>query len=167
MYITAKDISLQPRKKLLSTSLTFVLLVSCLLGIKTTFPDSVRAESLEALLALKSKQGVESKFSGLPIVLTLTFTIKPNQREEFLKLASRNVEAAQKELGILSYSIYEEKTQKNSFLLFAELKSRKALNAHIKASYAKIFFQRLPEMVEDDPSTRIYTIEGNDFVLGM
>lgn len=168
MYITAKDIFPQLKTKFLSKSITFLLAISCLGGIKATFPDSVRAEPLEPLLAVKSKQEAEiTAFSGLPIVFTLTFKVKPNQREEFLKLASGNIEAAQKESGILSYGIYEEKTQKNSFLLFAELKSRKSLNAHLKTSYAKIFFRKLPEMVEDDPSTRVYTIKGNDFVLGM
>lgn len=114
------------------------------------------------------KQNVESTdFSGLPIVLAARFKIKPPQREEFLRLARIALRETVKEPGVITYNLYEEESVKNSFIFFEEWKSRQALDVHLKTDYTKNLLDRFSDLVDGEPSIKVYSIQGVNFILGM
>ena len=54
-----------------------------------------------------------------------------DQREQFIKLINDAIPKVRMESGNISYSLYEEINNPNSFLIFEEWKSRKSLNKFI------------------------------------
>lgn len=106
-------------------------------------------------------------FSGLPLVLAARFRIKPEQRAEFLQLANVALKETVKETGVITYNLYEDTDTKNSFIFFEEWKSRQALDSHLQTNYTKSLLNRFPQLVDGEPSIKVYKVQGVDFILGM
>lgn len=106
-------------------------------------------------------------FSGLPLVLAARFRIKPEQRAEFLQLANVALKETVKETGVITYNLYEDTDTKNSFIFFEEWKSRQALDSHLQTNYTKSLLNKFPQLVDGEPSIKVYKVQGVDFILGM
>lgn len=104
-----------------------------------------------------------TEFMGLPVALSSRFVVKPDKREEFIKLATEATKQTRKEPGNLSYNVYEETTYPNSFIFFEEWKSRGSLDKHLATPYAKSIVEKFSELVEGEPSLRVYYIERTEF----
>ena len=100
---------------------------------------------------------------GLPVAVSSRFVVKPEKREEFIKLATEATKQTRNEPGNLSYNVYEENTYPNSFIFFEEWKSRRSLDKHLATPYAKSIVDKFSELVEGEPSLRIYYIERTEF----
>ncbi|OZH52781.1 hypothetical protein AFK68_22115 [Hydrocoleum sp. CS-953] len=100
---------------------------------------------------------------GLPVALSSRFVVKPEKREEFIKLATEATKQTRNEPGNLSYNVYEETTYPNSFIFFEEWKSRGSLDKHLATPYAKSIVEKFSELVEGEPSLRVYYIERTEF----
>ncbi|MGD1807841.1 putative quinol monooxygenase [Dapis sp. BLCC M126] len=104
-----------------------------------------------------------TEFMGLPVALSSRFVVKPEKREEFIKLATEATKQTRKEPGNLSYNVYEETTYPNSFIFFEEWKSRGSLDKHLATPYAQSIVDKFSELVEGEPSLRVYYIERTEF----
>ncbi|MDY7004520.1 MAG: putative quinol monooxygenase [Cyanobacteriota bacterium] len=93
------------------------------------------------------------------LVLAGKYKIKPEKRERFLELAKPGLEETHKETGNISYTLYEEFNNSNSFLYFEEWVDREALNSHLKQPYITPLIEEIPELLAEDPDIRVYDIE--------
>jgi len=96
----------------------------------------------------------------VPIVLSARFKIKPEKRSEFLELAMATLAPTRKELGNISYSLYEELTIPNSFIYFEEWQSREALASHLQEIYVINLLTKIPELLAEEANIRIYDVHG-------
>lgn len=117
-------------------------------------------------MQIPTQNSIESKQKiDVPVVVAGKFKIKPEKRELFLKLATSIIEPTRKELGVISYSFYEESTIPNSFIYFEEWQSREALSQHLKADYTQQLLSVFPEIIDREPDIKVYDIAGLTYEL--
>jgi quinol monooxygenase YgiN len=63
--------------------------------------------------------------------------IKPEKRDEFLKVVKPLVEGSQAEEGNIRYELYELKTEPNTFVVLEEWKDMDAIKFHNETSHFK------------------------------
>lgn len=100
-----------------------------------------------------------NKEKKITLVLAGKYKIKPEKRERFLELAKPGLEETHKEAGNISYALYEEFENSNTFLYFEEWQDREALKEHLQQPYIKPLIQEIPELLGEDPDIRVYDIE--------
>lgn len=139
-------------------------LLSLVSGLAIAIPAAVRAEETNAAIEGRTKQSVEdTDFGGLLVVLAARFNIRPERRDEFIRLATEAVKRTRLEPGVVSYSFYEDPNQRNAFIFFEQWKSRKSLDVHLNADYTKRLLERFPDLVVGEPSTKVYRVRSVDF----
>lgn len=94
----------------------------------------------------------------LPLLIVATVKIKPEQREAFIKAATACAEATRKEPGCVSYRLYEDPTEKGSFLYFEEWKDQAAIDEHFKAPHLATFFGTVQSMFASPPTIHRYSL---------
>lgn len=87
----------------------------------------------------------------------------PDQREEFIKLINDAIPKVRMESGNISYNLYEEINNLNSFLIFEEWKSRKFLNKFIANDINQKNEQKIKQISVDQPSFKVYHFQSIDF----
>ncbi|MGB3511352.1 MAG: putative quinol monooxygenase [Microcoleaceae cyanobacterium] len=112
-----------------------------------------------------AQDGKGTAFSGIPILASSRFVIMPDQREEFIKLINDIIPKVRMDSGNISYSLYEEINYPNSFLLFEEWKSRKALNKFIATDVNKKTEKKIRQVSLEEPSFKVYHFQSIDFKL--
>ncbi|MEL7038746.1 MAG: putative quinol monooxygenase [Cyanobacteria bacterium J06592_8] len=95
----------------------------------------------------------------ITLVLAGRYKIKPEKRERFLALAKPGLVETRKEPGNISYFLYEELEQPNSFLYFEEWADREALKSHLQQPYITPLIQEISELLAEDADVRVYDIE--------
>ena len=96
--------------------------------------------------------------SEVPLVLSVRFPIKPDQRERFLELSRAAVASTRKEPGCISYTFYEDGMVPNAFIFFEEWRSEEALVSHIKQPYIQPLLEAFPEILDGDVDLRRYYV---------
>ncbi len=124
---------------------------------------NLSAEPLSETIAQQEVE--ETGFMGLLVILAARFKIKPEKREEFLELANEAIAHTQEEPGVISYNLYEDPMEPNSFIFFEQWKSRKSLDVHLEAEYTRRLLNRFGELLATEPSTKVYRVQRIDFVL--
>ncbi len=105
------------------------------------------------------------KDKEITLVLAGKYKIKPEKRERFLELAKPGFEETSKEPGNVSYTLYEEFDNPNTFLYFEEWVNREALNSHLKQPYITPLIKEIPELLAEDAEVRVYDINNLSFGL--
>ncbi|MDY7024602.1 MAG: putative quinol monooxygenase [Cyanobacteriota bacterium] len=95
----------------------------------------------------------------ITLVLAGRYKIKPEKRERFLELAKPGLAETPKEPGNITYFLYEELNNSNSFLYFEEWADREALKSHLQQPYITPLIQEIYELLADDADVRVYDIE--------
>lgn len=95
----------------------------------------------------------------IPIVLAGRYKIKPDKRDRFLELADLCLESSRAEPGNISYTLYEEAGNSNSFIYFEEWKSREALAEHLKQAYITPLLEEFSELVDGEADVKVYDID--------
>jgi quinol monooxygenase YgiN len=130
------------------------------------FASAAQAElSEQKPSTLKVKEVEETRFSGLLVILAARFQIKPEKRADFLALAEEAIARTQEEPGVISYNLYEDPNEPNSFIFFEQWKSRQSLDVHLAADYTATLLAQFGDFVESEPSTKVYRVQSIDFVL--
>ncbi|NER06137.1 MAG: antibiotic biosynthesis monooxygenase [Okeania sp. SIO3C4] len=101
----------------------------------------------------------------ITLVLAGKYKIKPEKRERFLELAKPGFEETHKEDGNISYTLYEEFDNPNTFLYFEEWVDREALNSHLKQPYIAPLIEEISELLAEDAEVRVYDINKLSFGL--
>lgn len=94
----------------------------------------------------------------IKIIVAGSMKVKPEKRQEFLDLAQSCVQPSLSEPGCISYSFYEDGTEKNKFLFFEEWQNREVLEEHFQTSYFQEFAAKAPELFSGEVTIKIYQI---------
>ncbi len=85
------------------------------------------------------------------IMITGTMNVEPDQRDEFLRFVRGLVPAERQKRGCLQFSIYEDVTTPNSFLMLEQWESREALDAHMESDDFEANDVLLASFLIEDP----------------
>ncbi len=96
------------------------------------------------------------------IIVHGTIPIRPDCREQALKLARGMTEATRAEPGCISYDFYVGLSDPNTLMLFQEWESMEALMRHFQTSHMEEFLRALPTVVSGDIVTRRYAVQSVD-----
>jgi quinol monooxygenase YgiN len=146
----------------LATGLALVSTIGLALSITRMANAEVIAENRSPQ---RIKQVEATNFSGLLVILAARFKIKPDKRDDFLALAEEAIALTQDEPGVISYNLFEDPNEPNSFIFFEQWKSRRSLDVHLEADYTARLLERFGDFVDDEPSTKVYRVQSIDFVL--
>ena len=93
------------------------------------------------------------------IIVHGTIPIRPECREQALKLARGMTEATRAEPGCLSYEFYVGLSDPNTLMLFQEWESMEALMRHFQTPHMEAFLRELPAVVSGEITTRRYAVQ--------
>ena len=96
------------------------------------------------------------------IIVHGTIPIRPDCREEALRLAREMAEATRNEIGCLSYDFYVGLSDPHTLMLFQEWESMEALMAHFDTDHMEVFVKALPTVVSGEITTRRYAVQSVD-----
>lgn len=96
------------------------------------------------------------------IIVHGTIPIRPDCRDQALKLARSMTEATRAEPGCLSYDFYVGLSDPNTLMLFQEWESMEALMRHFQTPHMEEFLQALPAVVAGEITTRRYAVQSVD-----
>jgi quinol monooxygenase YgiN len=91
-----------------------------------------------------------------------TIPIRPDCREEALKLARGMNDATRAEPGCISYDFYVGLSDPNTLMLFQEWESMEALMRHFQTPHMEEFLRVLPTVVSGEIITRRYAVQSVD-----
>ncbi len=96
------------------------------------------------------------------IIVHGTIPLRPDSREEALRLARRMAVATREENGCISYDFYVGLSDPNTLLLFQEWESMDALMGHFQTEHMDEFLRELPDLVSGEITTRRYAVQSMD-----
>ncbi len=96
------------------------------------------------------------------IIVHGTIPIKPDSREDALRLARRMTEATLSEIGCISYEFFVGLSDPNTLMLFQEWESMEALMAHFQTNHMDEFLKELPAILNGEVMTRRYSVQSVD-----
>jgi len=96
------------------------------------------------------------------IIVHGTIPVRPDCREQALKLARGMAEATRAEPGCISYDFYVGLSDPNTLMLFQEWESMEALMRHFQTSHMEEFLRALPTVVSGEIITRRYAVQSVD-----
>ena len=85
------------------------------------------------------------------IMITGTLNADPEQREDFLTFIRGLVPTERQKPGCLEFSIYEDVTAPNTFLMLEQWESREALDAHTESEDFEANDVLLASFLTEDP----------------
>ena len=99
------------------------------------------------------------------IIVHGTFPVKPELRDDALKMMRCMATASKAEFGCITYEFYVGLSDPNTLLLFQEWESVEALQGHFETNHMEDFLRKLPEVLNGEVSTRRYEIKVSDSLL--
>ncbi|PLR81752.1 antibiotic biosynthesis monooxygenase [Bacillus sp. V33-4] len=96
---------------------------------------------------------------GIQVIVIHAFiTIDAAKREKFLELSKLIIKNSQAEEGNISYQLYEEADQPNSFVMLEEWKDLAAIQFHGETDHFKNFMDETSEMLVEPLRAERYEI---------
>ena len=93
------------------------------------------------------------------LVVVGTMPVKPEKREEALKVTTQMAVASRAESGCTSYRFYTSIEQPNIFFAFEEWESPEALALHFQTAHMKEFQQAVPGLIAGRGEVKRYEIQ--------
>jgi len=95
------------------------------------------------------------------IVLRITMNVLPEKQLEVMQTLLSMIEPTGKEMGCLSYAVFCDIEDKNSFSLLQEWQSRGDLDHHIRSHQFGVFLGTKTLLCEP-PKIQIYTVSQSE-----
>ncbi len=92
------------------------------------------------------------------IIVHGTFPVKPQHRDQALKLMQTMSMATRAEPGCISYEFFVGLSDPDTMLLFQEWESVEALQDHFESSHMEEFLGNLPDVLNGDVLTKRYEV---------
>lgn len=89
-------------------------------------------------------------------VINARIMIKPEAIEQFLALAKTMVEKSNSEQGCLTYKLYQEVGNSQSFIFYEVYENQDAVNIHNSSPYFKTFIEQMSELASDKPQVDVF-----------
>lgn len=93
------------------------------------------------------------------LVVVGAILIKPEMREEILKVTTRMAVASRAEVGCISYRFNAALEEPNTIFAFEEWESEEALTLHFQTEHMKEFRAALPGLVVGRAEVKRYDIQ--------
>ena len=94
------------------------------------------------------------------IIVSTTANVLPEKRENFLALLPSLIQSSQNDEGCISYQVFEELSNPNSFHFFGKWATQEDIDAHLQAVHTKSFLDIVPSLVSKEPIMKFYKVEG-------
>ncbi len=91
------------------------------------------------------------------ILVTLKMIVQPERRSDLLETMRGMLEPARVERGCLSYRLYEDVEDRNTFVLVEEWKTQKDLESHIRTDNQRRLLA-LMDLLSEQPELRFNTV---------
>jgi quinol monooxygenase YgiN len=91
------------------------------------------------------------------ILSTLRMSVRPEKRSGLLETMRGLLEPVRVERGCLSYRLYEDVEDRNSFILLEEWESQKDLESHIRTDNQRLLLS-LMDLMSEQPELRFNTV---------
>ena len=91
------------------------------------------------------------------ILVTLRMIVRPERRADLLETMRGMLEPARVERGCLSYRLYEDVEDRNTFVLIEEWKTQKDLEGHIRTDNQRRLLA-LVDLLSEQPELRFNTV---------
>jgi quinol monooxygenase YgiN len=91
-------------------------------------------------------------------VVAGTVRVRPEKRDEAIRVALTMAKATQAESGCRAYRFYADLEDPAVFFIFEEWESEEALGAHFQTEHMAAFQAALPALVAGPPDIRFYTV---------
>lgn len=91
------------------------------------------------------------------ILVTLRMIVRPAMRRDFLETMRGMLEPTRVERGCLSYRLYEDVEDRNTFILVEEWNTPKDLETHIRTDNQRRLFA-LMDLLSEQPELRFNTV---------
>jgi quinol monooxygenase YgiN len=91
-------------------------------------------------------------------VVAGTVRVRPERRDEAIRVALTMARATQAESGCRTYRFYADLEDPAVFFIFEEWESEEALGAHFQTEHMAAFQAALPELVAGPPDIRFYSV---------
>ncbi|TWT84587.1 putative monooxygenase YcnE [Planctomycetes bacterium CA13] len=85
----------------------------------------------------------------------ITIKAKLNNEQNLLELLKEMVAESKKEMGCLTYDLYQETQNPREFSLMETWESKEDLKAHKQSEHFKYFVLKAPELIEDKSSVEL------------
>lgn len=99
------------------------------------------------------------------IIVHGTFPVKPELRDDALKMMRSMATASKAEFGCITYEFYVGLSDPNTLLLFQEWESVEALQGHFETNHMEDFLKKLPDVLNGEVSTRRYEVKVSNDLL--
>ena len=99
------------------------------------------------------------------IIVHGTFPVKPELRDDALKMMRCMATASKAEFGCITYEFYVGLSDPNTLLLFQEWESVEALQGHFETNHMEDFLRKLPDVLSGEVSTRRYEVKVSNDLL--
>jgi quinol monooxygenase YgiN len=91
------------------------------------------------------------------ILVTLKMIVRPERRSDLLETMRGMLEPTRVERGCLSYRLYEDVEDRNTFVLVEEWKTQKDLESHIRTDNQRQLLA-LMDLLSEQPELRFNTV---------
>ncbi|PWK13339.1 putative quinol monooxygenase [Tumebacillus permanentifrigoris] len=95
------------------------------------------------------------------IIIHAYLTVNPSQREEFLEKAKRVVTGTQAEAGNISYQLYEDAEQPNTFVILEKWQDQAAVAHHQQTAHFIQFNQDAAGLLAGPAQVEFYHVADN------
>ena|ERR1700690_1564568 len=94
---------------------------------------------------------------GTVILVTLRMIVRPERRSDLLKTMRGMLEPARVERGCLSYRLYEDVEDRNTFILVEEWETQRDLESHIRTDHQRRLLS-LMDLLNRQPELQFNTV---------
>jgi quinol monooxygenase YgiN len=91
------------------------------------------------------------------ILVTLRMIVRPKRRSDLLETMRGMLEPSRVERGCLSYRLYEDVKDRNTFVLVEEWKTQKDIESHIRTDNQRRLLA-LMDLLSEQPELRFNTV---------
>jgi quinol monooxygenase YgiN len=98
------------------------------------------------------------------IVVAGTVSIRPDKREEAIRVGERMQRLTENEAGCLSYRFYSSISDPNRFFIFEEWADEAALAAHFQTEHMAWFREQLPAFVAGEMAIKRYEVSATEMM---
>lgn len=92
------------------------------------------------------------------LILIAKFKAKPGCGEKLIELAKNAIGPSNNEKGCIIYEFLQDPFSEDSFTFYEKWRSREDLELHFEEPHFKEFAEKVPELIEGEPSLVSYEI---------
>ncbi len=92
------------------------------------------------------------------IVIAGRVAVRPERREEAVRVARTMVAATRREPGCRAYGFHTDLEDPNVFFVFEEWEDEQALARHFRTEHMATFRRHLPDLLAGPPALTRYTV---------